>query len=133
MNVLIWGKLGSRIYRRAHTRAGVRSVAYEKFIPSNPQTAKQQNWRRSFCLGMKEWKALSFLEKRNYQEKVKGLPLYPRNLFLSAFLKAKKNQAELFLSAKWQLELEKMASRMARARRLELARLKIPENFANPS
>lgn len=130
MDLIIYGKVGDTIYRRAQTKAGLKSVAYDWFKPSNPRTAKQQNWRRSFSSGMKAWHSLSFLEKRKYQELVKDLPLYPRNLYLSAFLTAKKNQAELFLLAKWQLELEKMASRIALARRLEIKRQMIPQNLA---
>lgn len=131
MDLIIYGKVGDTIYRRAHTKAGLRSVAYRKFTPANPKTAKQQNWRRSFSSGMKAWHSLSFLEKRKYQEMTKDLPLYPRNLYLSAFLTAKKKQAELFLKDRWQLELEFMASRMASARRLEMKRLKIAEISSN--
>lgn len=120
METLIWGKLGTRIFRRAHTRVGLRSIAYDKFTPFNPRTERQQSWRKIFSLGIRNWQSLSKEEKERYREATKGLPLLGHNLFLKFFLETKLKQGDLFVLAHWQKELEKMALNWAVARRLEL-------------
>ena len=123
---LIWGKLGDKIYRRAHTSQGVRSVFYDKFTPFNPRTEKQQAWRHCFSLGIAAWKALTEKEREHYEEMSKGTGCTAIGIFLKFFLQALLRERELFLLESWQKTLEKMALNWALERRLELQRCKTP-------
>jgi len=115
-NGQIYGKLGSKIFRRAHARAGVKSVFYDKFIPFNPRTEKQQQGREFFKQGMSEWRGLSEPEKEIYRAATKRLPMHGVNLFLKFFLPEQRKNAELVLAADWQRELQQKALHWAAER-----------------
>ena len=126
---LIWGKVGQKIYRRAHTSQGVRSVCYDKFTPFNPRTERQQSWRGIFSLGIRAWKNLKEKEREHYEELSKGTGCTAIGIFLKFFLRAKIRDRDLFLLESWQKTLKKMALNWAIERRKELSRCLIPENF----
>ena len=126
MDLLFWGKLGDKIYRRAHTQQGVRSVCYAKFTPFNPRTEKQQSWRHCFSLGIRAWKNLKEKEREHYEELSKGTGCTAIGIFLKFFLQAQLRERELFLLENWQKTLEKMALNWALERRLELQRCQTP-------
>jgi hypothetical protein len=115
-NGLIFGKVADTIFRRAHTRIGVRSVFYNSFIPFNPRTEKQQQGREFFKQGMAEWRGLSEPEKEIYRVAVKRLPMHGVNLFLKFFLAEQRKNAELFLVADWQRVLQQKALQWATER-----------------
>lgn len=120
MGYLIYGKLGNKIFRRAHTRKGLKSVCYKKFIPFNPRTEKQQANRRIFSRGMKAWESLPEQEKERYRGAVEELPLLDQSLFLKFFLEKQIKDKSFFLSPTWAKELGEMALNWATERRLEL-------------
>jgi hypothetical protein len=116
---LIYGKLGNKIFRRAHTRAGLTSVAYDYFVPHDPKSEKQKQLRLFFSQGMRAWQALSEPEKEAYRAATKRLPLCGHNLFLKFFLAEQKRNAGFVLVADWQRELQQKALQWAVERVLE--------------
>jgi len=113
---LIFGKVAGTIFRRAHARAGVKSVFYNSFIPYDPKSEKQLSCRNVFAQGMTEWRGLSEPEKEIYRVAVKRLPMHGVNLFLKFFLAEQRKNAELLLVADWQRVLQQKALQWATAR-----------------
>ncbi len=79
----IWG-----IYQRRHRRGKVIHARLKFYIPSNPQSATQQNNRTKFTAGMTAWTGLTQNQKNVYNERAKKKHLHGVNLFLREYLKS---------------------------------------------
>lgn len=77
----IWG-----VYHRRHRRGKVIYSRLKFYIPSNPQTAPQQNNRAKFTAGMTSWAGLTSEQKAVYNERAKKRHLHGVNLFLREYL-----------------------------------------------
>ena len=79
----IWG-----IYQRRHNKGKVVYAKMKFYIPSNPRTVPQQNWRAVFGAGMTAWGNLTNEQKEVYNERAKSLHLHGVNLFMREYLKS---------------------------------------------
>lgn len=76
--------IGKKIIYRVHQS---NQHKYKYFVPANPQTVTQQNWRASFTAGMTAAMALSPEEREPYIERAKKKKGWSwHNVFLSDYL-----------------------------------------------
>lgn len=85
---IIHGKLGNFIYR--HYRLGyTQKVA--AYVPANPQTPSQMNWRFIFAEAIAAWKALPDDEKAIWNKKATRRGNRGTYLFRTHFLRDRQN------------------------------------------
>lgn len=72
---------------QVRTRGGKQIHVKEKlYVPRNPQTETQQNWRGIFRDAVLSWQNLSENEKEYYKEIAKSLNMSGYNFYLSEYL-----------------------------------------------
>lgn len=92
-HILGWSPLGyfndkAGIYQSRAKPGGIGSQTIRErfYIPANPQSVAQQNWRDEFKAGMVAWANLTPEQKQAYNEKADPLGLHGVNLFLKEWL-----------------------------------------------
>lgn len=72
-------------------RSDVRQIIVKKrfYVPANPRTETQQNWRTYFALCVSEWYTLSSTDREYWHNLKVGKPMSGWNKFLSYHLKAR--------------------------------------------
>lgn len=86
LNHSVYYNVGGWCYQRRRTWHGIIYAAIRPPIPSNPQTASQQNWRAKFASGVALWQGMDedtkdYYKKLRYPEKASGY-----NRFLHYYL-----------------------------------------------
>lgn len=78
------------IYQKRFEEGKTIWVREKFYIPSNPQTVPQQNWRTIFANGMAAWGNLTNEQKETYNERAQKYHLHGVNLFLKEWLNSNK-------------------------------------------
>ena len=85
---IIHGKLGNFIYR--HYRLGY-TQKVPAYVPTNPQTPSQMNWRFIFAEAIAAWKALPAAEKKEWNTRATKRSTRGTYLFRTYFLRDRPN------------------------------------------
>jgi len=78
------------IYQRKHTKKGVQISKSKFYVPKNPHSIPQENWRTVFREAVAAWEALDSETKEIYNLKARPLHFQGRNYFYRQYLNSHK-------------------------------------------